>query len=136
MTNLLEAVAEIMADHGVPCEDLGSHIIASRIQGGQHGYDFYALASNEDVITFLLVFQKNVPADRRAAVTEAMMHVNSILVIGNFEVHPESGEARYRVGLDAGNELHPDTVGRIIERGIFYCDSFHDTLLDIIESPT
>ena len=131
MTTLIDAVAEIMAEHGVPCEKLGSHIIGAGIRGEQHSYDFYALLSNGNIITFLLVFQEKIPADRRVPLAEVMMHVNSILVIGNFEVHLEDGDARYRVGLDAGGELRSDTVGRLIERGLECCDIFHDNFMRV-----
>jgi hypothetical protein len=57
-----------------------------------------------------------VPKELRLAMAELLTRANSALAIGNFELHFDDGEVRFRTGLDLGHtELTDELIDPLIQ---------------------
>lgn len=71
--------------------------------------------------------------DRRLALANALTRANHGLRIGCFELDMDTGELRYRVGLDVGGgTLTPTMLQNIMAVAVSVSDRYHEALMQVI----
>jgi|tagenome__1003787_1003787.scaffolds.fasta_scaffold20919915_3 hypothetical protein len=108
MSGLFEALITVLRQQGMAhTVSDGREIAEARFNGGRFAVTMRCLADARTDRPMLLCYStldERVPERRRAAVAEYFNQVNSSTWIGSFELVRETGEARFRTGIDFGEQ--------------------------------
>ncbi len=102
---------------------------------GEHGTWVGYIHIDEERQQFLFhaLMGLNIPQQYRAAVVEFLTRVNYTLVTGNFEMNMDTGEVRFRVGLEAPNDgVSLSLVRSLIYSAIHSMDRYFPGVLAVV----
>ena len=116
--------------HGWTHERLGHDEIIATVPGSWTQYELRGVWRDADrVLQFLALPDIRVPADKRAAVYEAIGLINEQLWLGHFEIWSSNGMLLFRHAalLDAAGDimLTIEQAGTLIEAAIDECERFY-----------
>lgn len=129
----MTVVCAMLEGYGYTYQELDATSIQLAI-GNAHGiYQvFFTAADASDFIRVTGHFGSRVPADRRAAVAEAITRINWRTGIGGFDMDFSDGDVRYRIGMDVENGLLSE---KMADNMLVFCinmmDKYHDPLMRI-----
>ena len=124
----IEMLASLFEARGWQYEFSGEDEVTADIQGSWAGYQLQAVWRVEDhVLQLLCLPEIRVPADKRAAVHEALALINEQLWLGHFDMWSNGGVVLYRHGLLLGDEglLSPSQAQLAVEAAVEECDRFY-----------
>lgn len=126
----IETLEHFFAAHGWTCERTAEDEIVASFQGSWTQYELRAIWREDDgVLQFLALPDIRVPADKRAALYEAIGLINEQMWIGHFEMWATSGILLFRHAalLDANAEpmLSIEQAETLIEAAIDECERFY-----------
>ena len=96
-------------------------------------YHVYCVARDKtDLVQITANYGSHVPHDRRVAIAEALARINDRIGLGNFELVFESGEIRFRIGMDVEDGI---LSGKMVENmlgSLCHCmESYHGALMRV-----
>ncbi len=95
---------------------------------------FFDVKEEPEQVILYVIYEENVPEDKRAAVAEFLTRANYPLIIGNFEMDFRDGEVRYKVSIDIeGGLLVPKMVENMISAGVRTADWFYPGFQSVLE---
>ena len=139
-------------EHGSPLEVVEAVLKAAGWEPERHdeegGWTAFVTWAQEGVIravvarvseelerfALYLLFQPNVPEDRRAEVAELLTRANDGLADGNFEMSYDSGEVRLKIAVDfSGMHLEPRFVRNAILDAVEVNEVYEAALVAVME---
>lgn len=101
-------------------------VVATAFEGDSGRFPVYAsVVEDQDRVVCYSVRPDRVPFESRAAVSELFTLVNFGLLVGNFELDMEDGEARFRTSVDVeGTELSPALLRQVVYANVTTYDHF------------
>ncbi len=136
MGRLLSVVEEFLDNDEWNYERIeGKDILKAGVRADNGVYlIFFDIKEEPQQVILYVIYEENVPEDRRIDVAEYLTRANYPLIIGNFEMDFRDGEVRYKVSVDIeGGMLMPKMVENMISAGVRTADWFHPGLVSVIE---
>ncbi len=102
---------------------------------GEHGrWQCFAKAREEaKQFIFYSLCPVKVPLDKRPAVAELLMRVNSGMILGNWEMDYEDGEVRYKTSIDVkGDRLTHPVIKNLVYVNCRIMDKYLPGLCQVI----
>ena len=136
MSDLRALVADVLAELGWPHAADDEHDRLVVPVRGEHGIwecRIVVLDDTRELLVFSLL-PIEVPAERRAAVGEALHRANWGLVVGNFEMDVDGGEVRFRTSLSAeGAVLSGALVRTVLEANVQITGAYLRAIADVAD---
>lgn len=112
----------------------GQPVLQVAFQGQAGQWTCYAQVSEErEQFSFYSICPVKAPEGNRLDVAEFLTRANFGLIIGNFEMDIESGEIRYKTGIDVeGDRLTPALVKRLVYANVLTMDTYLPGLMTVI----
>jgi hypothetical protein len=121
------AVLKYVQDKGWKfSENPGKATISLGFKGDNGSFDCLASAREaQEQLVFYSICPLKVPADKRAAMGEFIVRVNDNLIVGNLDMHWDSGTVTYRTSIDVeGDRLTPALIKHVIGLNILTIDKY------------
>ncbi len=136
MSDALDTIVAYLQADGWPVAvrtDVGE-IVATKYEGRAGIWICEGRVDAHQRFAFYSVAPITVPEDRRAAVAEYLTRVNAGLVVGNFELNLETGDARMKTSLDfEGETLSPGLVRNLVYANVRAMDHYAPGLVAVSE---
>ncbi len=137
---LYQTVAGALADRAAIADGPGALAL---VLAGQHGRYAARLRVDDDRRLLVLHVASPVRVDkplRRYPVAELILRTGFALPVGGIDLDFDSGELRYRVGVDLGDDgaLGEARVGRLLDGAVAVLDWIHPALAAValeVEDP-
>ncbi|AFY70360.1 protein of unknown function DUF1790 [Thalassoporum mexicanum PCC 7367] len=103
---------------------------------GEHGrWICYArIHQEQEQFIFYSICPVDAPDFAKLRTAEFLTRVNHGLIIGNFELDFNTGEIRFKTGIDVeGSELNPALVKSLILNNVFTMDRYLNKIIDVID---
>lgn len=127
---MLAVVRRALDERGIPYSATEECAVTASL-GTEHGdLELYLSAYDElDQVHLELWLPSRVPRERRAAMAEALARANHSMTLGAFDLDFESGELRYRAGIDVeGSALVPAMLHNMLDHGMAVVKLYHPAL--------
>ena len=130
---LISTVRDALDGRGLLWTEFDPESVVMKFREQHSTYDVLVAADDaSDIVTSYCVMPTRIPADRRAAVAEAIMRANYALRYGNFEMDYSDGEVRYRVSVDVeGGMLSSQMVENLVSCGVQASEQYHDAFMRV-----
>ncbi|MEJ5169413.1 MAG: YbjN domain-containing protein [Fimbriimonadales bacterium] len=135
MGKLLDAVERFLIEDEWHYEQVGDKPVLKMLYGGDNGeWTCLAQVSEElEQFVFYSICPSRAPQAKRLAMAEFLTRANSGLVIGNFEMDFETGEIRYKTGIDVeGDRLSSALVRTLIYQNVLMMDRYFPGIMAVI----
>lgn len=131
---LWPVVLQMLAEREWTSDAMGEHSALVRVHGAATNYDV-ALSALEElaVVRCSIGLHAYVAEAWRAATCDLINRINhDELLVGAFEMDPESGRLRWRQACDVENGvLSPTMVHNLVNAGMWACDRFWPALMAV-----
>jgi len=131
----IDALESYFEARGWQAERLGEDEIVTTVQGSWTQYELRGVWRPDDgVLQFLALPDIRVPADKRAALYEAIGLINEQLWLGHFEMYPDSGQIIYRHGLLLRGAIGatPEQCEALVQAALEACDRYFSAFQFVI----
>jgi hypothetical protein len=124
---LWPVVRGALDERGWVFDQVGETSALVRVRGAATNYDVALVALEEpEVVRCAISLHLYVAEPWRAAALDLVNRINhDELLLGGFELDPESGRVRWRLGCDVQDgRLSPTMVHNLVNAGFWACDRF------------
>lgn len=130
---LMPVVLGVLDERGWKAIPFGDGSVLVPVRDCCAAYDVFLTTNDETrFVCSYCIFSARVPADRRAAVAEALTRANWGLALGNFEIGFDEGEVRFRMGVDVeGGQLAPQMLHNMLAIGLYTAERYHDAVMRV-----
>lgn len=131
---LWPVVLQALAEREWQYDGLAEHSLVSRVRGEAANYDVILTVHEDlDVLRCWVVFPVYVGEPWRAAACDLLNRINhDELLMGCFEMAPDAGRVRWRLGCDVeGGVLSTQMVHNILTAGLAMSDRFFPALMAV-----
>lgn len=131
---LWPVVLQALAEREWRYEELAEHSVVARVRGEAANYDVILTVHEDlDVLRCWVAFPVYASEPWRAAACDLLNRINhDELLMGGFEMAPDSGRVRWRLGCDVeGGVLSTQMVHNILTAGLAMSDRFFPALMAV-----
>jgi hypothetical protein len=130
---LIEVVEDALNQHKVGHVRVRKDALKARIENPKGFFELRVLASETtSLVAILCPLPIRVPQRRRMAVIETLSRANWSIALGNFELDHDTGDVRFRIGLDVeGGKFAPTMFNNMVMSIQFAIATYHDSIMDV-----